>query len=374
MNEITNFFYTTGFAYVGFQNLFMIAIACFIIYLAVSKRYEPLLLMPIGFGMILANLPGMSEMMQSIYNEGTTLNTLYLGVQRGIYPPLIFMGVGAMTDFSSLIANPKLVFLGFAGQFGIFACFMGALLLGFTVNEAATIGIVASSDGPTVIFLASNLTPHLLGTVALAAYSYMALVPVIQPPIIKLLTTPKERVIRMKTPRLVSRKEKILFPIVAFIVTSFIAPAGAILLGMLFFGNLLRESGVVERLANTARTALIDICTILIGICIGATTQGSMFLRSDTLLVIGMGALGFMLATATGVLGAKFMNLFLKEKINPIVGAAGLSVVPGSARVVQKVGQEYDKNNYLLMHAMAPNVAGVIGSAVVAGVFLGILG
>jgi oxaloacetate decarboxylase beta subunit len=374
MREITNFFYTTGFAYLGLHNVIMIAIAMLIIYLAIVKKYEPLLLLPIGFGMTLGNLPGIEELMQGVYDEGTTLHTLYQGVLRGVYPPLIFLGVGAMTDFSSLIANPKLVFLGFAAQFGIFATFMGALLMGFSVGDSAAIGMIGSSDGPTVIFLASRLSPQLLSTLALAAYSYMALVPVLQPPVIKLLTTDKERVIRMKTPRLVSKREKILFPIIAFIATSLIAPAGAILLGMLFFGNLLRESEVVERLANTAKTSLIDICTILIGICIGATTQASVFLRPQTLMIIAVGAFSFMLATAAGVLGAKFMNLFLKEKINPIVGAAGLSVVPGAARVVQKVGQEYDKNNFLLMHAMAPNVAGVIGSAVVAGVFLGILG
>ena len=374
MREITNFYYTTGFAYLGIQNVIMITIAMGIIYLAIVKKYEPLLLLPIGFGMTLGNLPGIAEMMLGIYDEGTTLNTLYMGVLRGIYPPLIFLGVGAMTDFSSLIANPRLVFLGFAAQFGIFATFMGALWMGFSLPDAASIGIIGSSDGPTVIFLASRLSPHLLGTLALAAYSYMAVVPIIQPPVIRLLTTDKERIIRMKTPRLVSKREKILFPIIAFIATSLIAPAGSILLGMLFFGNLLRESGVVERLANTAKSSLIDICTIIIGICIGATTQGSVFLQLQTLMIIGMGAFSFMMATGAGVLGAKCMNLFLKEKINPIIGAAGLSVMPGAARVVQKVGQEYDKNNFLLMHAMAPNVAGVIGSAVVAGVFLGILG
>ena len=373
MSDLSSFFYTTGFPYLNFLNVLMIGIALVIIYLAVTKSYEPLLLIPIGFGILLANVPGISELMQSIEDEGTTLYTLYQGVKKGIYPPLIFLGVGAMTDFSSLIANPKLVFLGVAAQFGIFATFMGSLFLGFTIMESASIGIIGSSDGPTTIFLASRLSPHLLGPIALAAYSYMALVPIIQPPIIRLLTTPKERVIKMKTPRLVSKKEKIIFPIVAFLATGLIAPAGAILLGMLFFGNLLRESGVVERLANTARTALIDICTILIGLCIGATTSGTAFMKKESLLIFTLGAISFMLATASGIMGAKIMNLFLKEKINPIIGAAGLSVMPGSARIAQKVGQEYDKSNYLLMHAMAPNVAAVIGSAVVAGVFLGIL-
>jgi oxaloacetate decarboxylase beta subunit len=353
----------------------MIFLGLTFIYLAIQKNYEPLLLVPIGFGMIFANIPGIDDLLQSIDSPGSVMYYLYQGVQMGIYPPLIFLGVGAMTDFSSLIANPKLVFLGFAAQFGIFTTFMGALLLGFSVTDAASIGIIGSSDGPTSIFLASRLSPHLLATIAIAAYSYMALVPILQPPVIRLLTTPKERVIRMNTPRVVSRRERMLFPVVAFIITSLIAPAGAILLGMLFFGNLLRESGVVERLANTARTALIDICNILIGLCIGATTSGYLFLKTDTLLIIGLGAISFMLATASGVLGAKFMNLFLKDKdkINPIIGAAGLSVMPGAARVCQKVGQEYDKGNYLLMHAMGPSVAGIIGSAVLAGVLLGVL-
>jgi oxaloacetate decarboxylase beta subunit len=366
--------YTTGFPYFRVSNVAMILIGVLLIYLAIRKNYEPLLLIPIGFGMTFANIPGIDALAQSVDSEGSVMYFLYQGVRLGIYPPLIFMGVGAMTDFSSLIANPKLIFLGFAAQFGIFTTFLGALFLGFSITDAASIGIIGSSDGPTAIFLASRLSPELLGTIALAAYSYMALVPIIQPPVIRLLTTPRERVIRMKTPRMVSRREKILFPIAAFIITSIIAPAGAILLGFLFFGNLLKEAGVVDRLATTAKTAIIDICTILIGLCIGATTSGALFLRPETIMIIALGCGSFMLATASGVMGAKIMNLFVKEKINPIIGAAGLSVVPGSARVCQKVGQEYDKGNFLLMHAMAPNVSGVIGSTVVAGVLLGALG
>jgi len=374
MAELINFFYTTGFAWMNVSYLAMLLIGFVFIWLGIAKDYEPLLLVPIGFGIVLGNLPGVSAMMQGVYNQGSVMQYLYFGVLKGIYPPLIFLGIGAMTDFSTLIANPKLILLGAAAQFGIFATFAGAMLLGFNVLEAASIGIIGGADGPTSIYLSSKLAPHLVGPIAVAAYSYMALVPVIQPPIMKLLTNSKERVIRMKTPRIVSQREKILFPIIAFVVTGLIAPGGVALLGMLFLGNLLKESGVTERLAVTARNAIIDTCTILIGVTVGASTSADVFLNPISIKIFALGCFSFMMASATGVLFAKFMNLFLKEKINPLIGSAGVSAVPDSARVPQIVGQQYDKTNYLLMHAMAPNVAGVIGSAVAAGVLLGILG
>ncbi len=374
MAELTNFFYTTGFAWMDMSYLVMLLIGFVFIWLGIAKDYEPLLLVPIGFGIVFGNLPGVSALMQGVYNQGSVMQYLYFGVMKGIYPPLIFLGIGAMTDFSTLIANPKLILLGAAAQFGIFATFIGAMLLGFNVLEAASIGIIGGADGPTSIYLSSKLAPHLVGPIAVAAYSYMALVPVIQPPIMKLLTTSKERVIRMKTPRIVSQREKILFPIIAFVVTGLIAPGGVALLGMLFLGNLLKESGVTERLAVTARNSIIDTCTILIGITVGASTSADVFLNPISIKIFTLGCFSFMMASAAGVLFAKFMNLFLKEKINPLIGSAGVSAVPDSARVSQIVGQQYDKTNYLLMHAMAPNVAGVIGSAVAAGALLGILG
>lgn len=374
MSEVMNFIYTTGFAYMDFSYLIMLIIGFVFLWLGIAKDYEPLLLVPIGFGIVFGNMPGVSAMMQGVYNQGSVMQYLYFGVLKGIYPPLIFLGIGAMTDFSTLIANPKLILLGAAAQLGIFATFVGAMLLGFNVLEAASIGIIGGADGPTSIYLSSKLAPHLVGPIAIAAYSYMALVPVIQPPIMKLLTTPKERIIRMKTPRLVSKREKILFPIIGFVATALIAPGGVALLGMLFLGNLLKESGVTERLAVTARTALIDTCTILIGITVGASTSADVFLNKQSVMIFGLGAFSFMIATATGVIFAKLMNVFSKEKVNPLIGNAGVSAVPDSARVSQIVGQQYDKNNFLLMHAMAPNVSGVIGSAVAAGVLLGILG
>jgi oxaloacetate decarboxylase beta subunit len=293
---------------------------------------------------------------------------------KGIYPPLIFLGIGAMTDFSTMLSNPKLILLGGAAQIGIFLTFLGSLFLGFSPAQAGAIGIIGGADGPTAIFLASMLAPDLLGPIAIAAYSYMALVPVIQPPIMYLFTTRKERLIRMKPPREVSRREKIIFPIVAFLVCALLAPGSMTLLGMLFFGNLLKESTVTERLAKTARNALIDIVTILLGLSVGASTQAQTFLTPKSLLIFGLGALSFVVATTGGVLFAKFMNLFLKEKINPLIGAAGVSAVPDSARVVQMVGQKEDPENFLLMHAMAPNIAGVIGSAIAAGVMWSVLG
>lgn len=370
MNEILSFFSTTGLAHLNLQYAVMIAIGLVFIYLGISKEFEPLLLVPIGFGIVLGNIPAIA----GVYDQGSVINLLYWGVKSGIYPPLIFLGIGAMTDFSTLIANPKLILLGAAAQFGIFATFIGATWLGFSAIEAGAIGIIGGADGPTSIFLSSQLAPKLVGPIAIAAYSYMALVPVIQPPIMRLLTTSKERVIRMKTPRMVSKREKILFPIIGFIITVLIAPGAVALLGMLFFGNLLKESGVTERLAKSARTALIDIVTIFLGFAVGASTQADVFLKLDSLKIFGLGAFSFCIATATGLLFAKLMNLFLTEKINPLIGASGVSAVPDSARVVHNEAQKYDKKNYLLMHAMAPNVAGVIGSAVAAGVFLGILG
>jgi len=355
----------------------MIAVGLIFIYLAITKDYEPLLLVPIGFGILIGNIPFMENMgMQiGIYEDGSVMNMLYFGVLKGLYPPLIFLGIGAMTDFSALLSNPKLMLLGGAAQIGIFLTFMAALALGFTLNQAAAIGIIGGADGPTAIFLSSRLAPELIGAIAIAAYSYMALVPVIQPPIIKLLTSKEERLIKMKPPRAVSKTEKIIFPIVGLLLTTFISPGALPLLGMLFFGNLLKESGVTKRLADTASKQLIDIVTILLGVSVGASTQATTFLTPQSVLIFGLGAVSFMVATAGGVLFAKFMNLFLKgdDKLNPMIGAAGVSAVPDSARVVHQLGQKEDKSNYLLMHAMAPNVSGVIGSAVAAGILLSYL-
>ena len=351
-------------------NIAMLAIGAMFIYLGIAKDYEPLILVPIGFGMIVGNMPFTPGMEVGIYEHGSVLNVLYGGVTQGWYPPLIFLGIGAMTDFSSMLANPRLILLGAAAQAGIFLTFAGSLLLGFTENEAAAIGIIGGADGPTAIFIASQLAPHLLGAVAVAAYSYMALVPLIQPPIIKLLTTRKERLIRMKPSKPVSKRVRILFPIVAFMLCSAIAPGAISLLGFLFFGNLLKESGVTERLAKTARGPLIDTVTILLGLCVGASTDASRFLTPASVKIAVLGAASFCVATASGVLFAKLMNVFAREKINPIIGAAGVSAVPASARVCQMVGAKEDSQNFLIMHAMAPNVAGVIGSAVAAGVFL----
>lgn len=367
----------TGFANVTLGHLVMIVIGSFFIYLGIAKEYEPLLLVPIGFGILVGNIPFVEGvgLQLGIYEDGSVLNILYYGVLKGVYPPLIFLGIGAMTDFSALLSNPKLMLLGAAAQIGIFLTYITAIALGFTAQQAAAIGIIGGADGPTAIFLASKLAPQLLGAIAIAAYSYMALVPVIQPPIIKLLTTDKERKIKMKPPRSVSRLEKIIFPIFALLLTTFISPGGLPLLGMLFFGNLLKESGVTKRLADTASKPLIDIVTILLGLTVGASTQATTFLTPASILIFVLGAVSFMIATAGGVLFAKFMNLFLKEgdKLNPMIGAAGVSAVPDSARVVQHLGIKEDPTNYLLMHAMAPNVSGVIGSAVAAGILLSLL-
>ncbi len=377
MDGLSKFFEYTGFANFTLGHMVMITVGLIFIFLAIKKEYEPLLLIPIGFGILIGNIPFLQNagMQVGIYEDGSVMNYLYFGVLKGVYPPLIFLGIGAMTDFSTLISNPKLILLGAAAQIGIFATFMGALALGFTPEQAGSIGIIGGADGPTAIFLSSRLAPELVGAIAISAYSYMALVPVIQPPIMRLLTTPKERVIRMKPPRAVSKTEKVLFPIIGLLFTCFITPGALPLLGMLFFGNILKESGVTKRLADTAKGSLIDIVTILIGLTVGASTQATTFLRPQSLLIFGLGAVSFMVATAGGVLFAKFMNLFLKEenKINPLIGNAGVSAVPDSARVSQIIGQEYDKTNHLLMHAMAPNVAGVIGSAVAAGILMSFL-
>lgn len=371
MTTIINFFKLSGFYNITFGNLLMILIGLFFLYLAIKKDYEPLLLVPIGFGIIFGNIPyavGVKGMMIGVYDQGSVMSYLYKGVTNGIYPPLIFLGLGAMTDFSALLSNPKLLFLGAAAQVGIFLTLMGALALGFTGKEASAIGIIGGADGPTAIFLSSALAPHLIGAIAIAAYSYMALVPVIQPPIMMLLTSREERLIRMKPSRHVSKLEKILFPIIGFIACGFLCPGAMTLLGMLFFGNLMKECGVTERLAQTARTTMIDSITILLGFCVGASTQAATFLNPKSIGIFVLGAFSFSVATAGGLIFAKLMNMFLKEKINPLVGAAGVSAVPDSARVVHTVGQREDPSNFLLMHAMGPNVSGVIGSAVAAGV------
>ena len=461
---LRKFWILTGFRNCKIGNIIMILVGILFIFLAVRFEFEPMLLIPIGTGIICGNIPffqgygvnladamvyaqnaidsgafsfdmttakalltevfngandknmvlseaikvvdkmnmadfgiaaanieevklfmnqvfeaGELNLQTGLYQQGSVLNYLYFGVNKGIYPPLIFLGIGAMTDFSSLIANPKLMILGAAAQLGVFITFIGALYLGFNLREAGAIGIIGGADGPTAIFLSSRLangmngTRNLIGPIAIAAYSYMALVPVIQPPIIRLMTTKKERLIKMKAPRMVNKTEKIMFPIVGLILTTFISPTALPLLGMLFFGNIIKESGVVKRLQNTAANPLIDIVTIILGLTVGASTQASVFLTSSSIKIFVLGACSFAVATAGGLLGAKFMNLFLKEKINPMIGAAGVSAVPDSARVVEVEGQKYDPSNHLLMHAMAPNVSGVIGSAVAAGVMMSFL-
>lgn len=372
---LETFWNFTGFANAHYTNFIMIGVGLFFIFLAIKYDYEPLLLVPIGTGVLLGNIPFLAGYQIGLYEEGSVLSYLYFGVQKGVYPPLIFLGIGAMTDFSSLISNPKLMILGAAAQVGIFATFLGAAAMGFTPQEAGAIGIIGGADGPTAIFLSSKLAPHLMGAIAIAAYSYMALVPVIQPPIMRLLIPKRERLIKMKPPRAVSKTEKIMFPIIGLLLTTFISPSALPLLGMLFFGNLLKESGVTERLADTARNAMINIITILLGITVGASTQADYFLTTDSLKIFGLGAVSFMVATAGGLIFARLMNVFLRgdNKINPLIGAAGVSAVPDSARVVQHEGLKNDPNNHLLMHAMAPNVSGVIGSAVAAGILLSFL-
>ena len=376
VESLLQFLQYTGFANMTWQHLVMILIGIAFITVAIKKDWEPLLLVPIGFGMIIGNSPFLSGFQIGIYEPGSVMNILYQGVQKGWYPPLIFLGIGAMTDFSSLISQPRLMLIGAAAQIGIFGAYMIAMHMGFTPAESGAIGIIGGADGPTAIFLSSKLAPHLMGAIAVSAYSYMALVPVIQRPIMLLMTTKKERLIKMKTPRTVSQKEKIIFPIVGFIITALIVPSGMPLLGMLFFGNLLKESGVTKRLAETARGPLIDVVTILIGVTVGCSTQADVFLTGSSVKIFALGLISFVIATVCGVGFAKIMNLFCKEenKINPLIGNAGVSAVPDAARVSQNVGRESDPNNHLLMHAMAPNVAGVIGSAVAAGILLSFLG
>lgn len=375
-STVESFWKFTGFYNCEVTNLIMLAVGCFFVWLAIKKNFEPLLLVPIGFGMLLGNIPFQAGMEIGIYEEGSVLNILYNGVEKGWYPPLIFLGIGAMTDFSALLANPKLMIIGACAQFGIFGAYMLALLCGFDPLSAGCVAIIGGADGPTAIFTTSKLNPALLGAVAVSAYSYMALIPLIQPPLMRLFTTQKERQIKMKPVRVVSQSEKIIFPIVGVMLTCFVVPSAIPLLGMLFFGNLLRESGVTSRLAKTASNAMTDIITILLGLTVGASTQADKFLTLDTLLIFGLGFAAFIIASSAGVLSVKIFNLFLRpgKKINPLIGNAGVSAVPMAARISNNLGLEYDPTNYLLMHAMGPNVAGVIGSAVAAGVLLSFLG
>ena len=375
IEHLAQFLQFTAFANMTVGHVIMICIGLAFIYLAIAKEFEPMLLIPIGFGILVGNVAFAPGYQIGVYESGSVLNYLYFGVLQGIYPPLIFLGIGAMTDFSALISNPKLILIGAAAQLGIFGAYCLALALGFSPTEAGAIGIIGGADGPTAIFLSSKLAPDLMGAIAIAAYSYMALVPVIQPPVMKLLTTSKERLIRMKPPRAVSKTEKVIFAIAGMLLTTFIVPSGLPLLGMLFFGNLLKESGVTKRLADTAKGPMIDIVTILIGLTVGASTQATTFLTLKSVGIFMLGAASFVVATFGGVMFVKIINLFLKEgnKMNPLIGNAGVSAVPDSARVSQVVGLEYDKTNHLLMHAMGPNVAGVIGSAVAAGILLSFL-
>ena len=368
----------SGFYYIisyfkdgGWQTLVMLLLSLVLIYLAIVKKFEPLLLLPIAFGMLLANLPlaGLSSA-----DEGGLLYYLYQGVALKIYPPLIFLGIGVMTDFGPLIANPSSLLLGAAAQIGIFVTFIGASLLGFTLAEAGAVAIIGGADGPTAIFTAQALAQHLTPSIAIAAYSYMALVPVIQPPIMRLLTTKKERAVRMTQLREVSKREKIIFPILVTLVVSLLLPSAATLVGMLMLGNLLRECGVTERLAKTAENELMNIVTILLGISVGSTASAENFLNTKTLLILALGMFAFAMGTAFGVLFGRIMCFVTKGKVNPLIGAAGVSAVPMAARIAQKVGREEDPDNYLLMHAMGPNVAGVIGSAVASGILIAMLG
>ena len=388
MEWLIGFFEASGIAHLAWGNLLMIVVGCVFVYLAIARGFEPLLLVPIGFGIILGNMPFEPGMGQGVYDQGSVLNYIYFGVITGIFPPLIFLGIGAMTDFSALIAQPRLILLGAAAQLGIFFTLLMAIVLGQyfpfldladpndplrLLRAAAAIGIIGGADGPTAIFIASRLAPDLLGTIAVSAYSYMALVPVIQPPIMYLLTSREERLIRMPPPAEIGRTQRIIFPIIGLIVCVLIVPDTLPLLGMLFFGNLLKESGVTERLARTARSALIDSVTIMLGLTVGASTQASNFLTPRSIVVFALGACAFAISTGGGILFAKLYNLFTRNKINPLIGAAGVSAVPMSARVAHTVAQAEDPQNFLIWQAMCPNVAGVIGSAVAAGVLLVIL-
>ena len=359
---------TTGLSMITVKQIIMIIISLILLYLAIKKQYEPYLLLPISFGMLLANLPAVAN--EGLMEKGGLLYYLYQGVKLGIYPPLIFLAIGASTDFGPLIANPKSLLLGAAAQFGIFVAFIGAILLGLAGKEAASIGIIGGADGPTAIYLTTKLAPHLLGSIAIAAYSYMALVPVIQPPIIKLLTTKKERMVEMTQLRFVSQKEKIIFPIAVTIIVILLVPSSAPLIGMLMLGNLIKEVGIVSNLVEHVKGALLYCITIVLGMTVGATANAENFLSLTTIKIIILGLIAFSFGTVGGVLFGKIMYKFTKGKVNPMIGAAGVSAVPKSARVVQKIGQEENPRNFLLMHAMGPNIAGVIGSAVAAGVLL----
>ena len=392
IDTLVGIFQSSGFAKFGepggYLYAVMICVGCFLLYLAIVKEFEPLILLPMAFGMILANLPGSGvihmqyfvgdglehPMWVEILNNGGLADMLYMGVKLGIYPPLIFLGIGTMTDFEPLIARPSSLLLGAAAQLGIFFTFVGAKILGFTNQEASSIGIIGGADGPTAIYVTTKLAPHLLGSIAVAAYCYMALVPVIQPPIMKALTTEKERQVVMTAPRRVSKTEKILFPIIVTIIVALTLPDAAILVGCLMMGNLMKESGVVERITKTAGNELMNIITIFLGFSVGCTTNAATFLNIQTVEIIVLGIVAFGVGTAGGVLLGKIMCLVTHGKINPLIGSAGVSAVPMAARVSQKVGQEYNPRNYLLMHAMGPNVAGVIGSAVAAGILINMFG
>ena len=368
MDLLIQFLTNTGYYLLDFRNVIMLLVGSLFLYLAIAKEYEPLLLLPIGFGVLVGNIPFFKGFGLGIYEPNSVLHYLYFGVTTGVYPSIVFLGLGAMTDFSSLLAMPRLMLLGAAAQMGIYFTLLGALALGFLPKEAGSIAIIGGADGPTSIFLTAKLAPHLIGPIAIAAYSYMALIPIIQPPIMRLLTTQKERRIHMPDMRDVSRTEKLLFPAAGLILCCFLAPASIPLLGPFFFGNLMKESGVVDRLAQTARTAIIDTATIFLGFTVGASTQADVFLTPKSVGIFFLGAVAFSIATASGVLFGKIMNLFMKQKINPLLGAAGVSAVPGSAREVHQVGLKADPTNYLLMHAMACNSSGVIGSAICAGI------
>jgi len=368
MDLLVQFLTNTGYYLADWRHFTMILVGCLFLYLAIAKEYEPLLLLPIGFGILVGNVPFFKGFGLGIYEPNSVLHYLYFGVTSGLYPSIVFLGLGAMTDFSSLLARPKLMLLGAAAQMGIFFTLLSALGLGFLPKEAASIAIIGGADGPTSIFLTAKLAPHLIGPIAIAAYSYMALIPIIQPPIMRLLTTREERLIRMSEPRQPSKKELLIFPVVGILLCCFLAPASIPLLGTFFFGNIMKESGVVDRLAKTASSAIIDTATIFLGFTVGASTQGDVFLTGKSVGIFCLGAVAFSIATASGVLFAKFMNLFSKEKINPLLGAAGVSAVPGSAREVHLTGLKEDPTNFLLMHAMACNSSGVIGSAICAGI------
>jgi len=368
MDLLLSFLTNTGYLMLAFRYVLMIGIGILFVYLATSKNYEPLLLVPIGFGIIVGNIPFFKGFGIGIYEPNSVLHYLYFGVTTGLYPSIVFLGLGAMTDFSSLLAYPRLMLLGAAAQMGIFTTLLGALAMGFLPKEADSIGIIGGADGPTSIFLTAKLAPHLIGPIAIAAYSYMALIPIIQPPIMRLLTSKQERVIHMPEPREVGRKELLFFPVIGVLICCLLAPTAIPLLGPFFFGNFMKECGVVNRLAGTARTAIIDTATIFLGFTVGASTQADVFLTGRSVGIFALGAVAFSIATASGVIFAKIMNLFLKQKINPLLGAAGVSAVPGSAREVHVFGQKEDPTNYLLMPAMAFNSSGVIGSATCAGI------